>query len=169
MTKVSASIFGSSSYAIICSTVTQFPDTQLSCQENYHRIIQFLNSPSRGRAVSETNPHNQGTSVTRHQKLAGVLTRGQVLKVVTKLTLRDTSCTRKSKRTPVPSFFTKNRTKTCQRNRLKGISRATSQHDLRHRGTSVKRRQALPWKWVDLWAARMFIGGSNNFPQSAEQ
>lgn len=114
--------------------------------------------------MSETNPHNQGTSVTLHQKLAGVLTRGQVLKVVTKLTLRVTSCTRKSKRTPVPSSFTKNRTKTCQSNRLKGISRVTSQHYLRHRGTCVKGRQALPWKWVDLWAARMFIGGPNNFP-----
>lgn len=113
--------------------------------------------------MSETNPHNQGTSVTL-QKLAGVLTRGQVLKVVTKLTLRVTSCTRKSKRTPVPSSFTKNRTKTCQSNRLKGMSRASSQQYLRHRGTCVKGRQALPWKWVDLWAARMFIGGSNNFP-----
>lgn len=115
--------------------------------------------------MSETNPHNQGTSVT-FQKLAGVLTRGQVLKVVTKLTLRVTSCTRKSKRTPVPSSFTKNRTKTCQSNRLKGMSRASSQQYLRHRGTCVKGRQALPWKWVDLWAARMFIGGSNNFPPS---
>lgn len=113
--------------------------------------------------MSETNPHNQGTSVTL-QKLAGVLTRGQVLKVVTKLTLRVTSCTRKSKRTPIPSSFTKNRTKTCQSNRLKGMSRASSQQYLRHRGTCVKGRQALPWKWVDLWAARMFIGGSNNFP-----
>lgn len=51
--------------------------------------------------MSETHPHTQGTSVTLHQKLADVLTHGQVLKVVTKLTLRVTPYTRKSKKGPL--------------------------------------------------------------------